>query len=510
MSGEILIDVVGDSGPFSRMGKSIGYRVVVGGRQYLIDCGAPVFQRIGDKGFGQVKGVFVTHAHDDHKRWLTDMALYKYYEAHSEGELPLITTETVHAQLEEASRAALCRSLSLDSKREIDLPYESMIRKIFIGPRPRYRIELLVEEGPDRVYRPRVVDDNGRPVDPSRAKVVIHPVTRSARMLWRDSGTGSWVEPEVFYSFGAREFYHEEQRVYTDESGLRVEAVKSPVWHGLSGVGLLLSTGAASVFFTSDTVHDRDLWRSLAHEVLRPSPALSPAEFEKAAFFHGDINDYLERSWSRERYERALECFEGQVVVHDVAGRNSVVHTDYAQIEKTGLSRDKVLLTHSPDIMASEWVLCKVDKQYIVSGSSFFEMCRERLYPLAADLYFKHYSDFFIGLRSEDGEYWVYRKRGLLGVSRGPDDTLGEFLFRVDLYQDIAGDYYPRPLGENEEYVLNPEGRVELVTSTPTGSIGRVVEGVREELLRRRGLASRPAGDLSWAAVDGGREPSLY
>ena len=41
----IRVDVIGDSGPFSEIGKSIGYRISYRGNKYLLDCGAPLFQQ---------------------------------------------------------------------------------------------------------------------------------------------------------------------------------------------------------------------------------------------------------------------------------------------------------------------------------------------------------------------------------------------------------------------------------------------------------------------------------
>jgi len=490
MDNDILVDIIGDSGPFSRMGKSIGYRVLAGDAEYLIDCGGPVFQRIGGHGFGRIKGLFITHAHDDHKRWLTDMALFKRYAPDVEGRLTVIATDFVHRQLEEASRAAVCRSLSTDSRRVVDLPYDDFFEKIGIGPRARYHIELYVEENGKRIWRPRVLDEDGAPVEPSRAKVVIHPESGSVRMLFRDPGTGAWVEPENFYALGDGEFYHEDQRPHHDESGLVVEAVKSPVWHGLGGVGLRLTRGDTSVFITSDTVHDRELWKGLTRLEPKPRPPAGRAGFEGASVLYGDINDYIECVWSESRYAKALECFEDHVVIQDVAGGGSVVHTDYPTLASAGLDRGKMLLTHGPDVMVSEWVLCQVDKYYLVSGKDFHEVCGDRLYPCYADLYFKHYSNFFVGYRNEHGEYWVYRDQGLLRVSRGVEKGPGEFVCRVDLYQDIAGEYYPLPIAADQGYRVRNDGRVELVTHGPAGSTGRVVEGVREALLRARGMES--------------------
>ena len=45
MMDGITIRVLGDYGPFSRMGKSIGYQVTIGQSSYLVDCGSPSSSR---------------------------------------------------------------------------------------------------------------------------------------------------------------------------------------------------------------------------------------------------------------------------------------------------------------------------------------------------------------------------------------------------------------------------------------------------------------------------------
>ena len=79
MSDGIILRVLGDSGPFSRMGKSIGYQIEIGQSCYLIDCGAPLFHLIGGHGLKKVGGLLITHCHDDHKRWFSDLALFCRY-----------------------------------------------------------------------------------------------------------------------------------------------------------------------------------------------------------------------------------------------------------------------------------------------------------------------------------------------------------------------------------------------------------------------------------------------
>ena len=75
--------------------------------------------------------------------------------------------------------------------------------------------------------------------------------------------------------------------------------------------------------------------------------AIGRDEFEKSSILFGDINEFIERTWSRERYESALSAYQDCVVVHDVARKNSIVHTDYADIADAPI--EKLLFTHNPD-----------------------------------------------------------------------------------------------------------------------------------------------------------------
>lgn len=126
----ISLKIIGDTGPFSLVGKSICYQLEVGEELYLVDCGAPLFELIGAEKLMKVKGVFGTHSHDDHKRTFTDLALFYLYGGKGTKKLPLITTETIHEEYHKSSKAALERTLSLDSKRVVDVPYDVFVEKI--------------------------------------------------------------------------------------------------------------------------------------------------------------------------------------------------------------------------------------------------------------------------------------------------------------------------------------------------------------------------------------------
>src|SRR5512145_497174 len=92
----IEVSVLGDYGPFSRIGKSIGYQVTIGRSSFLVDCGSPVFQKIGGHGLKDIKGLIITHCHDDHKRWFTDFALFNRYAPDIDRRVSLFTSDDVN------------------------------------------------------------------------------------------------------------------------------------------------------------------------------------------------------------------------------------------------------------------------------------------------------------------------------------------------------------------------------------------------------------------------------
>ena len=116
------------------MGKSIGYQIIIGNSGYLIDCGAPLFQTIGGHGLKEIDGLIVTHCHDDHKRWFTDLILFHIYAPDIRKKLSLFTSEALYEELIRASGPSLDRSLSKDSKNIIDIPYEDYIEFHILGP----------------------------------------------------------------------------------------------------------------------------------------------------------------------------------------------------------------------------------------------------------------------------------------------------------------------------------------------------------------------------------------
>ncbi len=140
MADGITIQTHGDYGPFSTMGKSIGYQVTIGKSSYLVDCGSPVFQQIGIHKIENIKGLLVTHCHDDHKRWFTDLALFYRYTFGVSQRIFFLTSERVNEEISRASGPALDKSLSYDSKSVIDIAYGEYVDYRMIGPQAKYRI----------------------------------------------------------------------------------------------------------------------------------------------------------------------------------------------------------------------------------------------------------------------------------------------------------------------------------------------------------------------------------
>jgi hypothetical protein len=186
------------------------------------------------------------------------------------------------------------------------------------------------------------------------------------------------------------------------------------------------------------------------------------------------------------RYERAMKLYDGRVLFHDVAGKNSVVHTDYEAIASRG--HDRLILTHSPDRFVSQHMLTLTGKTLRVIGQDFFEEVNGDLWELDADIYCKAAGDFYAGYRNSRGSHNVYVKNGILGIAPVGTKADGEIVMRVNLYVDMQGHYLPPLESPNERYQRGPDGRFYHVSYTRNGGRMRVVESVRGQVpeLRRR------------------------
>jgi ribonuclease BN (tRNA processing enzyme) len=481
MNRDIIFDVMGNTSAFSLMGESSGYMITVNDRLYLLECGSPIFPSLGYKGIGDMKGIFASHSHEDHKRWFTDIVLFTFYNPLLKHKLKLISSEVVLEEFSKNSKAALERSLSTDSMRIVDIPYEIMVEEIMIGPRSKYFVNLKTDRGVG--YKYRVEDRNGNVVGPEKAKIFINPAANRPRLLYKDDDSGEWVEPESYYPFSSRVFYEEDQNLFHDEAaGLTVKAIKSSAWHGVPTIAFKFMTKDNSLLFSADTVWKPSLWKKL-YETYRPQKfdVIKRRDFEKSSIIYGDINDFIERTWGKERYEKAMAAYEGSVIIHDVSRKNSIVHTDYQDIAHAPF--DNLVLTHSPDNLTSIRPILSSGKRIVLRDGRLFESVREELFPFDADVYIRHFSCNMVGYISENGSHKIIEKDGLLGAV--DVESPGEGLMRVDLYQDIRGEYFPALTRSDKYYRIRPDSKVEVVASSASSSSGKVVENMRPKLMKR-------------------------
>lgn len=481
MNRDIIFDVIGNTSAFSLMGESSGYMLTVNDHIYLLECGTPIFPSLGYKGIGDVRGIFASHSHEDHKRWFTDIVLFTFYNPLVKHKLRLISSEVVLEEFSKNSKAALERSLSVDSRRIIDIPYDTMVKERVIGPRSKYFISLKpCREG----YKYNVEDRNGNVIGPEKAKIFINPAANRPRLLFKDDASGEWVEPESYYPFSSKVFYEEDQNLFHDDkAGLTVKAIKSSVWHGVPSIAFKFMTRDNSLLFGADTVWKPSLWKEL-YETYRPQKfdGITKEDFEKSSIIYGDINDFIERTWGMERYESAMAAYEGSVIIHDVARKDSIVHTDYEDIVHAPF--ENIIFTHSPDNLTSIRPILSSGKRIVLRDGGLFESVRGELFPFDADVYTRHFTCNLVGYISEKGRYKIIENDGLLGPV--DVDSPGDGIMRVDLYQDIKGEYFPALTRYDQYYRIRPDSRVELVTSNTDSSSGRIVENMRPKLMKRK------------------------
>ncbi len=475
----ITVRVLGDYGPFSRIGKSIGYQVTIGDSCYLVDCGSPVFQKFGGHGLKTIKGLIITHCHDDHKRWFSDFALFNRYAPDVNHRLPLMTSEKVNQSLATGSAPALSMSLDVDCMRIIDIPYDEYIDFTSIAPKPRYRIEQKIEQ--DGTSRLMVVDQEERPLSPDRAKIFIGS-SGVPRMLFRDPPSGEWVEPESFYPFSSDIFYEKKKSLYRDIEGFTIEAINAPVWHGVPSIGVKFCTGEETLIFSADTNHDLELWTEMYSRKIPQNMQVSAARFAESGIIFGDINDYIERIWSKERFSDAVDSFKDAIVIHDIYLRKSVVHTDYRRLNHTTLDRSKTILTHSPDKMTSNWFLSEADKEFRISGGTFCEIVNGEDLPIIGDYFHKEDGRYFVCFKNDGASHAVYECDAILSLSTDPYRGDGTLQTHIDIYEDIHGQYFPKLDDGSSYYSRRPDGRVELLEYNHNGSSGRVVADQRPRL----------------------------
>lgn len=482
----IKISILGDYGPFSRIGKSIGYQVTIGSSSFLVDCGSPVFQKIGGHGLKNIKGLIITHCHDDHKRWFTDFSLFSRYAPDISRRISLYTSDEVNQGLQESSDAALGSSLSGDSSRIIDISYDDYVDYHPIAPRAKYRI--VKRDRGEGCFQYLVVDRDGQAVGPERAKIFISPKRKLPRLLFRDPASGEWVEPIAYYPFSSDTFY-EQAEPYHDPEGFTIEAINAPVWHGIPSIGIRFSTPTESLVFSSDTNHNVELWQQLYQTRHDCGGRHDAPSFRDAGVVYGDINDYIERTWSEERYHAALAAFKDAVVVHDIALRKSVVHTDYRDLDKTVLDPGRTILTHGPDKITSSWVLCEAEKRYLVRGTAFSEVVEQTKYPFCADFYHKEEGRYYVCFRNDSSPHAIFERDGILFLSTDPYRGTARLVCHVEIYEDIDGKYFPKLDDAATFYNRRPDGRVEKITMGDNDSRGEIVSNHRPRLTKQHAAA---------------------
>lgn len=490
----LKIHILGDSNPFSKSGKSIGYLIWNGVNdhngtkdrpRYFIDCGAPLFALVEE--IRPEDRLIITHAHEDHKRWLTDLAFYQRYVAPQRGRTTLATTETIHQNCYHASKLILERGLSPDSKRLIDTPYESYINPVIIGPKNKYRI-TTIRHGRDS-FTWRVVDSLDRVVKPSQAKIFITQrrfgrtlITVTPRMLYKDDTTDEWVDPDTYYAFSENNFYEDKpNRIIDKKNDLVIRPIKSISWHGPPTIGLEIKTSNSKIIFSSDTVYNPELWQRLAEEYRPCQGRHNQKAFKEAPIIYDDINHYIQRTWSPQRYAEAISTYLGAVVIHDATTRMAHVHTTYEQISQCR-TPEALILTHCPDRFISELPLTISGKTFNITHNTVREIVDGKPYPLNADIYYKNYPDNFVGYQSPKGKFFIVNQQGDLDIKKkvSPRD---EVVMRVNLYQDIQGKYLPYLNEKQVSYRVRPDKQVERINYQKRQSRGTVVKNLRPQLL---------------------------
>ncbi len=372
---KIDIEVLGDSTLFSPAGKGVSYLVRAGKTRLLMECGANPFWGLGPGGVQALNGVIVSHAHFDHHRYLTDLALYSRYSLGRA--IPLLGTEAVLAEMASCCEPALVRTLSVDGKRVTGVPYRNFVSEYRLGPRARYRLERRGSRGVS-VWRAIEVA-NGQPADPCAAKAIVGPKGTWARLLVFDQEYQEWVDPESFYSFSDKTYYRGSNRLWQDDfSGLTVRAYKAPAWHGPSSTSIVFERGGARLAFSGDTVYDPDLWLKLSEEKRSQKLPGSRRSFNAAATISCDINRLIERTWSRRRYQDALKVWDGAVVFHDTDYPGSVVHTIYSKLSAAvGGANARwrgLVLAHTPDVFTSMHPLAYAGSSFSVTPTGLAGM----------------------------------------------------------------------------------------------------------------------------------------
>jgi ribonuclease BN (tRNA processing enzyme) len=505
----LRITVIGDSPVFSPLGKGTCYLVSAGAGRAMIDAGCHAFDRLGMEGVDSFQALVATHSHHDHCRWFTDYLLYrKYHSQDSAGRVRLAATEDVLDEFRRTNAAALERTLSLDGRRIVNVPFEDYVDPVRLGPPARFRIRQVPDGNGGSIWRVWNVDAE-KPAAPDRAKVCIHPKTNWPRMLFHDPRAHAWVEPETFYDFGDPRFYFQGSTPFALKDGLQITAVKAASWHGPPTTGLAVEQGGERAFLSSDTVYDPELWKALASERRKARRSLADPALAGLPVVDGDINDYIERTWSDERLAAALAAFNApkSVLFHDCDYSGSVVHTTYDKLiagphGKRG--RNELLIVHTPEEFVSAWPIVRSGQTWEIDGGRAHELIDGKRVSVTAQFYARSGEKFFAGYEDPHGESLVCRDAELGGLAISPAASgpgARQPVARVRFLRDIGGRYVDpgEPIGsipsddrrgfmrqvEGPVLRLRTDGRVERLDSDAAGSKGTVLEDKRERAKKK-------------------------
>jgi len=435
--GLLKIKILGDSGPFSKTGRSISYLIEIDDTAYILDIGSPVFQLLNFQQLNSISGVICTHPHDDHKRWLTDFLLYRKYVTPNQPKLRLLTGYALMDEIRVSSRISLEKTLSPNSEKVVYLAYESFVDETRISPAPKYSIKQITENNSNEY---RVINSDGEIVKPDKAKVIVNRINNIPEILFFDEECGKWVNPEIYYSFSDSIFYKKSFPFIDEKSGMKITAVNAGTWHGITAVSIIVEYDNTKIYFSGDTVYNIDLWTKLYKNELTPKADLASSEFLNSYCIKGDLNDYIQLSWSEKRFCEALALYkEMDIIIHDSAAFNSIVHTDFCFCRD--FDKNKTMLTHNPDKYISFLPITYNDKQFAVKNKKIYEIADNNLYELNADYYIKMNGKFFAGYKDPNGMHAILTKNGAMDLVEY-NNNYGENAERIKLYEDVGGKYY--------------------------------------------------------------------
>jgi hypothetical protein len=188
-----------------------------------------------------------------------------------------------------------------------------------------------------------------------------------------------------------------------------------------------------------------------------------------------------------------MSAYRGSVVVHDVARKGSVVHTDYTDIAHCPVKH--LIFTHNPDNLTAFRPILTSGKRLVLRDGKPYESVKGALHELDADVYIHHFAGNMVGYRSARGAYKVIERDGILGLVGAGSAEKG--IMKVNLFEDIGGEYFPVLKDPGRRYTVRMDGRVEEVMVEERSSRGVVVKSRRGKIRRTNGVACKKNMKLS-------------